>query len=102
MHALNKERRYAVIPCTECGYCMPCPHGVNIPANFRLYNEAIMFEDPEGGKRTYQWFVSQKASASFCIECGECLPKCPQSLEIPHLLRQVHSLGSAPPDGVTR
>jgi hypothetical protein len=82
---------FAVINCTECNYCMPCPNGVNIPGNFRLYNETIMFEDIEGGKGTYRWFESQKMSASFCIECGECLSKCPQKLEIPSLLKRVHS-----------
>lgn len=82
---------FAVINCTECSYCMPCPNGVNIPGNFRLYNETIMFEDIEGGRGTYRWFESQKMSASFCIECGECLSKCPQKLEIPSLLKRVHS-----------
>ncbi|HBF69959.1 MAG TPA: aldo/keto reductase, partial [Thermotoga sp.] len=69
---------------------MPCPNGVDIPGNFRLYNETIMFEDWEGGRRTYKWFESQKSAASFCVECGECLSKCPQKLDIPNLLKKVH------------
>ncbi|PLV59902.1 aldo/keto reductase [Thermotoga sp. KOL6] len=81
---------FAVINCTECGYCMPCPNGVDIPGNFRLYNETIMFEDWEGGRGTYRWFESQKSAASFCVECGECLSKCPQKLDIPNLLKKVH------------
>ncbi|HBF10332.1 aldo/keto reductase [Thermotoga neapolitana] len=81
---------FAVINCTECGYCMPCPNGVDIPGNFRLYNETVMFEDWEGGRRTYRWFESQKSAASFCVECGECLSKCPQKLDIPNLLKRVH------------
>ncbi|MGB9790137.1 MAG: aldo/keto reductase [Thermotoga caldifontis] len=82
---------YAVINCTECGYCMPCPSGVDIPGNFRVYNETIMFEDFEGGKGIYRWFQSQKIAASFCTKCGECLSKCPQGLEIPSLMEKVHS-----------
>lgn len=82
---------YAVINCTECGYCMPCPNGVDIPGNFRVYNETIMFEDFEGGKGIYRWFQSQKIAASFCTKCGECLSKCPQGLEIPSLMEKVHS-----------
>lgn len=81
---------FAVINCTECGYCMPCPNGVDIPANFRLYNEAVMFENIQDAKGTYKWFESQKISASFCVECGQCLSKCPQKLEIPSLLKRVH------------
>lgn len=81
---------FAVINCTECGYCMPCPNGVNIPGNFRLYNETVMFEDKEDGKGIYRWFESQKTSASFCVECGKCLGKCPQKLDIPSLLKKIH------------
>ncbi|KUK22473.1 MAG: Aldo/keto reductase, partial [Thermotoga petrophila] len=82
---------YAVINCTECGYCMPCPHGVNIPGNFRLYNEAIMFENMEMAKGEYRWFSSQKISAAFCTECGECLSKCPQKLQIPALMKKINA-----------
>lgn len=81
---------FAVVNCTECGYCMPCPNGVNIPGNFRLYNETVMFEDMERGKGEYKWFESQKMSAAFCTECGQCLSKCPQKLQIPSLLKKVH------------
>lgn len=81
---------FAVIDCTECGYCMPCPSGVDIPGNFRLYNETIMFEDVQGGKGIYAWFISQKIAAAFCTECGECLNKCPQKLQIPSLMKKVH------------
>ncbi len=81
---------FAVIDCTECGYCMPCPNGVDIPGNFRLYNETIMFEDVQGGKGIYAWFISQKIAAAFCTECGECLNKCPQKLQIPSLMKKVH------------
>ncbi|MBM7581928.1 putative aldo/keto reductase-like oxidoreductase [Caldicoprobacter guelmensis] len=81
---------FAVINCTACGYCMPCPSGVDIPENFRLYNEAVMFGDWTGGRSTYRWFMGQKISASFCKECGECLGKCPQKLDIPSLLKKVN------------
>lgn len=82
---------FAVINCTECGYCMPCPSGVDIPENFRLYNETVMFGDWKGGRGIYKWLEGQKTAASFCKECGECLSKCPQRLEIPSLLKKVDS-----------
>lgn len=87
----NTLESYAVINCTECGYCMPCSSGVNIPGNFRLYNEAIMFENLQMAKGEYAWFTSQKMSAAFCTECGQCLSKCPQKLQIPDLLKKVNA-----------
>ena len=33
----EKYEQLSPIPCTKCGYCLPCPHGVNIPVNFELY-----------------------------------------------------------------
>ena len=33
------------IPCTQCGYCMPCPNDVNIPVNFDLFNYACTYDD---------------------------------------------------------
>jgi len=94
LKVLDEVRRtiesLAVINCTECGYCMPCPNGVNIPGNFRLYNETIVFEDLWWGRWVYGWFEAGKTSASFCIECGECLRRCPQKLDIPALLKKVH------------
>lgn len=80
-----------IINCTECGYCMPCPNGVDIPGNFRLYNEMKMFEDVEGAKGIYRWFENEKMSASYCTACGTCLSKCPQRLEIPSLLEMIRA-----------
>ena len=41
----QKYRERAAIPCTKCNYCMPCPNGVDIPANFEIYNDAFLHED---------------------------------------------------------
>ncbi len=80
------------IDCTGCGYCMPCPRGVNIPLCFNLYNQKYMFDKSQsfdylailGGI-----FSCQEAYAGLCTNCGKCIKACPQKLEIPELLNDV-------------
>ena len=52
------------IPCTDCEYCLPCPNGVEIPRNFAVYNEAIMFNDPEHAREAYKRWIPDEAKAS--------------------------------------
>ena len=70
------------IGCTACEYCLPCPNGVNIPYLFHLYNRIAVFDDLEGTIITYKTFVKEEERAENCIQCGECLSKCPQQLPI--------------------
>jgi predicted aldo/keto reductase-like oxidoreductase len=70
------------IPCTKCEYCMPCPNGVNIPGNFDLYNEVAMYEDVHGSRHVYNNFMGEPERAAQCIQCDECLDKCPQHIQI--------------------
>jgi len=62
---------------------MPCPHGVDIPGNFRIFNTHSMYKNDGDIK----WVIGniEKAGkfADKCIECNECVPKCPQYIEIP-------------------
>lgn len=83
------------IGCTGCGYCMPCPAGVQIPKCFDAYNKLHMFGDEEGSKFHYVVSVSgilgasDPGFASQCVACGECKEKCPQHLPIPETLEKV-------------
>jgi len=83
------------VGCTGCGYCMPCPSGVLIPSCFESYNKAHMFGNAEEAKAYYVIGMSGDLSggksgyASQCVECGECLEKCPQQIEIPTYLAKV-------------
>ena len=72
------------VPCTACGYCMPCPHGVDIPMCFSAFNDILI----EGKMRawikylTYTVLTSEPTNASRCVKCGACESHCPQSIEI--------------------
>ena len=76
--------------CTGCDYCMPCPNGVNIPANFLLMNYETVYNFGGGMSEAYNKGLKRaKASADYCIECGECVEKCPQNIDIPERLKDV-------------
>ncbi len=99
----DKYRELMPIGCTGCQYCMPCPSGVNIPSCFEIYNTAHMFEEPQ--QRTQFVYAvmnggvrGNKAYASQCVECGECLEHCPQHIEISDRLKEVAEYCEA--DGV--
>ena len=80
------------VRCTGCRYCMPCPEGVNIPQNFKHLNNAAMFDDPAGARKTYRVLVPRDRWASNCTECGQCEEKCPQKIPIRKMLKEVVSL----------
>jgi predicted aldo/keto reductase-like oxidoreductase len=83
------------VGCTGCGYCMPCPMGVLIPTCFDAYNSLHMSGDPDGARFLYaastggQIGMHEPGMASQCVECGECLAKCPQRIPIPDVLKKV-------------
>ncbi|MBI9073374.1 MAG: aldo/keto reductase [Melioribacteraceae bacterium] len=80
------------VDCTSCSYCMPCPTGVDIPANFTRFNEYHIFNSEEARKSTkelYFRFLSEEKQAVSCIECGECESHCPQNIPIPEKLKLV-------------
>jgi len=80
------ERMRGPITCTRCGYCMPCPNGVNIPENFLLFNNAHLYDAKQENKEKYLKLEEEKR-ASACVECGQCEPACPQHLPIIKLLK---------------
>jgi predicted aldo/keto reductase-like oxidoreductase len=78
----DKYRALCPIPCTKCGYCMPCPNGVNIPRNFETYNEGAMYNKPAPARHAYTMWMPENERASKCIECRQCEELCPQSIPI--------------------
>jgi predicted aldo/keto reductase-like oxidoreductase len=80
------------VPCTTCGYCMPCPSGVSIPDVLSTYNTASMFENQASPRFAYDAFMLKAGSgADQCTECVECEPKCPQNIPIIEMLAKAHA-----------
>lgn len=78
------------VGCTGCGYCQPCPAGVDIPGVFQCWNAAAT----EGLRRARHEYVKctllrrTPTGAARCVGCGKCEQHCPQSLPIRQLLAQ--------------
>lgn len=75
--------------CTGCRYCMPCPAGVDIPGNFRVWNTYHMYRDYEAVAWAWEHNLGDKAQAKNCVRCGKCEKACPQKLSIREDLQRV-------------
>jgi len=80
------------IPCTGCAYCVPCPHNVQIPAILSNYNDGHRFERFDQPRRAYMFASRAGGDATKCTTCGECIPKCPQNIDIPSQLQTAHDV----------
>ncbi len=87
VRAAYRDRK--LIDCTQCGYCMPCSSGVDIPGNFQQLNHAYMFQDIENPKMNYYMLLKESERASSCTECGDCEKLCPQMIPIQKTLKKV-------------
>jgi uncharacterized protein len=77
------------IDCTQCGYCMPCPSGVNIPGNIEHLNQAYIFQEVGNSRMNYYMLLKEGERASNCNECGDCETLCPQMVPIQKTLKKV-------------
>lgn len=83
---LQKERQdLAGNFCRGCGYCMPCPQGIQIPTCARM--SLFLRRMPTENYLTPEW-QAEMAKIDTCIECGRCKSKCPYSLDTPALLKK--------------
>ncbi len=86
--ARDEYRRLMKVGCTGCGYCMPCPSGVDIPGCFAKYNAHALFPHDLAGKVPVhgpawgpRW--EKNPNAGLCRQCGKCAKACPQPLPDP-------------------
>lgn len=95
-------KKYPLVPCNACDYCMPCPYGIDIPGILTHYNscvtEGVMGAGPgENGYRrarrayltSYMRQVERERQADHCIGCNQCSVHCPQGIDIPKELHRI-------------
>ncbi len=86
----RRIRENEKVGCTGCRYCMPCPHGVDIPGTFRCYNR-MYTETKHAGRFEYAQTIGltrEPAFATQCVGCGKCEKHCPQSIPIREKLKE--------------
>jgi uncharacterized protein len=88
--ALAEIQQLSDLYCTGCGYCLPCPQNVHIPANFEALNYDRVWGLPKLARKHYrQLGRNQKRTwAAACIGCGVCEPRCPQHIPIRERLKE--------------
>jgi predicted aldo/keto reductase-like oxidoreductase len=89
--ALAAYRLSATIPCTACGYCMDCPAGVDIPKVFAVYNNHCTSKNDMIFTLESDVLGKDKLAAR-CVQCGKCLPLCPQGIKIPEWMDTIKDL----------
>ncbi len=93
--ASDTYKRLMKVGCSGCEYCKPCPEGVNISAAFEVLNKLHLFKNEQEAKFMYAircgGIISsgEPGYASQCVQCGDCLDKCPQDIPIPDALEWV-------------
>lgn len=98
----KKILTFMLIPCNDCKYCMPCPYGVDIPGVLLHYNLVKSEErlpedkrDPNYARYRREFIIGQNRAvdeerqANHCIGCGQCVPHCPQRIDIPTRLHEI-------------
>ena len=106
-HIAHQMMEMETVPCNECQYCMPCPYGIDIPANFAHYNKWVIDNtlpkdagDPDYRRNRRNYLISidraipRERQPDHCIMCGHCThtKHCPQNIKIPTELKRIADL----------
>ena len=94
--SLENLKKFSELYCTGCGYCQPCPKGIQIPRIFQAYTYHNVYGLHELAGKTFRSYVNDKknpgATSRDCVSCGYCEKKCPQHLKVRELLKKVESV----------
>ena len=101
VEAIHEKMR---VGCTACGYCQPCPKGVDIPGIFALYNS---YHGENAGKAKWDYVKcttlrKNSTAAGQCIGCGKCEKHCPQGIAIRQELENARKVLETPAYKVLR
>ena len=82
------------VGCTGCGYCMPCPAGIDIPGAFKDLNNYKMFGKAQAKlyHMAYSGIMTEDGKPHWtksCIDCGKCEKACPQGIEVRNEFKKV-------------
>ena len=86
---ISHEKKKRIIPCTSCGYCLPCPQGIDIPEIMRIFNAYSLLKGRSFFVRDYS---ALSVTAECCIKCETCIEKCPQGISIPDIMEDADKL----------
>ena len=90
--AMENLKKFSELYCTGCGYCQPCPKGINIPKIFQAYTYYNVYGLNEAAKNAWNSYANNEknpgATSKDCVSCGYCEKKCPQHLKIRELLKK--------------
>jgi predicted aldo/keto reductase-like oxidoreductase len=91
--SIENLKKFSELYCTGCGYCQPCPKGINIPKIFQAYTYHNVYGLHELAKKTYDNYLTNEKNPGVapdaCVNCGYCEKKCPQHLQVRELLKKV-------------
>ena len=91
--SLENLKKFSELYCTGCGYCQPCPKGINIPKIFQAYTYKNVYGLTDLAKNTWNGYLTNEKNPGVhpdeCVNCGYCERKCPQHLQVRELLKKV-------------
>lgn len=110
--AVGQVAKLRPVECTQCDSCMPCGYGVDIPGNFRVYNELLAQDavpDIAAGNtessafaskarrflRVYDRSIPDAHQSQRCIKCFHCVSECPSRVFIVNELQSITAIADA-------